>query len=169
MKIVTVEDSGSGGRGGWSGAHAHGSTRACPFRSWRVEAFAAEGGLQWPHPTGVCAKIANGGRLIQGPISRTPRWASAPKKHSSHSAYASRGLAAVITIRLASRPGPRGQVRPLRLRSRNAEAVNRRHMVGKASGREPPRGDLAMKDHLVDGSIHAAGWCAGSADGSVSA
>ena len=26
------------GRGGWQGENAHGRTRPCPFRSWRVEA-----------------------------------------------------------------------------------------------------------------------------------
>jgi hypothetical protein len=40
---------------------------------------------------------------------------------------------------------PQGQVRPLRLRSRNAEAVKGHQIVVMASGREPPRGDLAVK------------------------
>jgi hypothetical protein len=91
--------------------------------------------LQWPHPTGGCAKIANGGRLIQGHILRTTRWAYAPKKNSSHSGCASRGIVAALTIRLASRPMPQGQVLPLRLQSRNAKAVQGRQIVVEASRR----------------------------------
>jgi hypothetical protein len=47
---------------------------------------------------------------------------------------------------------PQGQVLPLRLRSRNAEAVKGRQIVVRASGREPPRGDLAVKIALWTGA-----------------
>jgi hypothetical protein len=47
---------------------------------------------------------------------------------------------------------PQGQVRPLRLRSRNAEAVKGRQIVVRASGREPPRGDLAVTITLWRGA-----------------
>jgi hypothetical protein len=36
---------------------------------------------------------------------------------------------------------PQGQVQPLRLHSRNAKAVQGRHIVVEASGREAPRGN----------------------------
>src|SRR4029453_5192090 len=115
--------------------------------------------MQWPHPTGVCAKIANGGRLIQGQISQITRWAYAPKKHSNHSVCASRVIVAVITMRLASRPMPQGQVLPLRLHSRNAKAVKGRQIVVEASRRESPRGDFAVKITWGAGRITLAGWC----------
>jgi hypothetical protein len=117
-----------------------------------------ERSLQWPHPTGVCAKIANGGKLIQGQRSRTTRWAYAPKKRSRHSVCASRGIVAVIAMRLASRHMPQGPVLPLRLQSRNAKAVQGRQIGVEASGRASPRGDLAVKIPSWTGSTHAAGW-----------
>jgi len=81
-----------------------------------------KGGLsRWLHLIGVYAKIANGGRLIQRPIVRTRRWASASKKHSSRSVCVSRAIVGVLILHLASRHMPLGRVRPHRLRSRNAD------------------------------------------------
>jgi hypothetical protein len=47
---------------------------------------------------------------------------------------------------------PQGQVRPLRLRSRNAEAVKGRQIVVRASGWEPLRWDLAVNIALWTGA-----------------
>lgn len=100
----------------------------CPYRFAFLRRSRLERSLQWPHLTGVCVKIANGGRLTQGQISRTTRWAYASKKSSSHSVYASRVIVVAITISLARRLMPQGQVLPLRLQSHNAEVVRGRQI-----------------------------------------
>jgi hypothetical protein len=63
-----------------------------------------EGLSSWPHPTGVCATMANDGRLLQRPGWQTPRRAYASMKPSSRSVYASRAIARGLTRRLVSRP-----------------------------------------------------------------
>ena len=87
--------------------YARNAARPCSCCAWRVEACDARGGLlRWPDLIGGCAKIVNGGRLIPRQMSRTPPWAYASKTPSSRSGCASRAIADVITIRLASRPMP---------------------------------------------------------------
>ena len=157
MKIVTGEDAGSSGRGAGRKATLPAARGMAPSARGVFRCSLRERSLQWPHPIGVCAKIVNDGRLIQGHISRTTRWAYASKKHSNHSVCASRVIVAVIAMRLASRPMPKGQVLPLRLQHRNAKAVKGRQIGVEASRRASPRGDFAVKIPSGTGSTHTAG------------